>query len=418
MMNAVDMKGIDQLPSGRWRVRLQHRGETIGGTETTAEAAAALRDAMKRRIADDELVPTKGASAKLLGPRFLASRSGNRDTKNDESRWHTHLAPAAWARLPVSSVTRADGLAWLVALKRTRTQYDPAKQGQRDTNMLSRSTRHHCVVLARRFFAWALDQEAYGVTANPFANLLVEREDGDEDGGYQDDWYLELEEQRRFLATWDSNVLDLTAAERDEKWIAQFAIGTGLRESEQWCLHLADFHVDDAEPHVIVRFGSWDPVKRRYRSPKGRKGEKKSRRVPLFGLGLEAARAWLELLPSYAPQNPLGLLFPTERGALRSRPPRTWKAVVERFGALPRIGGKIWWHLLRHTFASSLVAGAWGMRWPLEDVSRALGHTDVRTTQIYAHFAPSVLQETASRAQAAYLGSRREAAKSMACELQ
>jgi hypothetical protein len=42
------------------------------------------------------------------------------------------------------------------------------------------------------------------------------------------------------------------------------------------------------------------------------------------------------------------------------------------------------------------------MRWSLESVSKVLGHTDVRTTQIYAHLAPSALQADAMRAQAAY----------------
>jgi hypothetical protein len=37
---------------------------------------------------------------------------------------------------------------------------------------------------------------------------------------------------------------------------------------------LADVHVDGDEPHVVIRFGSWDPVKERYRAPKGKAGEK------------------------------------------------------------------------------------------------------------------------------------------------
>jgi len=43
------------------------------------------------------------------------------------------------------------------------------------------------------------------------------------------------------------------------------------------------------------------------------------------------------------------------------------------------------WHLFRHTFASRAVqAGV-----PIFKVSQWLGHSDVRTTQIYAHLAPS-----------------------------
>ena len=75
---------------------------------------------------------------------------------------------------------------------------------------------------------------------------------------------------------------------------------------------------------------------------------------------------------------------------------------VEAFGAVPRIGREPWWHLLRHTFASSLVSGWWGMRWSIEDVSKVLGHTDIRTTQIYAHLAPKAVHDMAARAHAAY----------------
>jgi hypothetical protein len=96
-------------------------------------------------------------------------------------------------------------------------------------------------------------------------------------------------------------------------------------------------------------------------------------------------------------------MFPTQRGCRRGKkPPRSWAKVVAKFGVVPRIGQKPWWHLLRHTCASSLVSGWWGMRWAIEDVSKVLGHSDIKTTQRYAHLAPDVIQSTATRAQAAF----------------
>ena len=53
----------------------------------------------------------------------------------------------------------------------------------------------------------------------------------------------------------------------------------------------------------------------------------------------------------------------------------------------------------------------WGMRWSLEDVQRVLGHTDLRTTQIYAHLAPSAVAGTAARAQEAFALRRHAAAE-------
>ena len=401
------------LPSGRYRFMVHHRNKRIDGVADTPEIAADMRAECIRKIIAGELAPTGGKSAKELGPRFLASRAGNRAASDDERRWHKHIAVAPWARVPVPSVTRKDGVRWLERLERTRTDYDPEIHGARKAKPLSWQTRRHCLNLARRFFEWCIGEEI--IAANPFAGLIVEKKDGDEEEGYQESWYLDAEEQVRLLATWDE--LDgLDARDRAEKWIAAFAMATGLREGEQWCLHLADLHVDGPSPHVVVRYGSWDAARARYRPPKGRKGEKKIRRVDLWGLGLEAARAWLAMREQYMhasaevlerrrkdPPNGMALVFPTERGARRDKKPvRSWARVVEAFGVVPRIGERPWWHLLRHTCASSLVSGWWGMRWSLEDVQAVLGHADIRTTQRYAHLAPQAVSQTAARAHVAF----------------
>lgn len=218
----------------------------------------------------------------------------------------------------------------------------------------------------------------------------MEKEDGDEDAGYQGGWHLDLAEQPKSFSTWDRRDIDLDEGDRMEKWIVVFAAGSGLRRGESWCLHLTDVHVADNEekPRVEVRFGSWDPVKKRCRAPKGRKGEKKNRTVYLHGIALEAARAWLSLLPIYAPKNPLGLMFPTERGARRTGVSRSWKKVVTAFvrlvGHAVEPGGRV-------------------------EGPRSHGRADVRTTQIYAHLEPSVLHATVLRAQAAYAGSPHDA---------
>jgi len=393
------MRNIYPLPSGNLRVRIEYRGQVADGVVATHEEAVALRDELRRQIVDGSLVPAKGKSAKDLGPLFLGSRNGNRSAEDDSSRWNRHVATAPWARRALATVTRADGKAWLRALKRKRTEpppnSDPKKRGGRRAEYLGWQTRKHCMNLARGFFEWAIAEEL--ITANPFAGLKVEREDGDEDAGYQDTWYLDADEQARFLATWDT----FTDTRRREKLIVAIAIGTGIRLGEMACLHIVDVHLDAESPHVVVRYGSWDRVKRRYRSPKGRKGEKRARVVHLYGVALSAMREWMMQLGTYAPANPLGLVFPTERGCRRDKPPRSWAAAVEAFGAVPRIGRKVWWHLLRHTCASSMISGWWGMRWSLEAIAKELGHTSTEITQQYAHLAPQALDETAARAHAA-----------------
>ncbi len=410
----IDMTNIMVLPNGGFRVRVMFRGEKLGGNFATLDEAIEVRDALKRKIVDGELIPGKGSSAIDLGPRFLASRGTNRSIDDDEGRWTLHIKTATWARYALRDVTRKHGVEWLAELKSKMTAYEPKTHGARRPKPLSVGLRRHCLNLARRFFAWAIDQEI--ATMNPFLGLTIEREDGDEDEGYQEDWYLDASEQMRLFDLW-ATLPTLNWRDHMERFIYGVALWSGLRLGELWCLHLSDFHVDGPDPHILVRYGSWDPIRERYRSPKGRKGEKRKKRsVPLWGFGLECAKAWLEVRAEYLKMTPKTereraasgyvpspLDFPTERGNRRdTKPPRSWRIVIEAFGVVLRIGEKPWWHLLRHSCASSMVSGAWGERWVLEDVQAVLGHADIRTTQVYAHLAPSAVQASAARAEAAF----------------
>ncbi len=405
MMLNLDMRNITPLPSGGFRVRIERAGEVLGGTSATPEEAAALRDALKRQIADDDLVPATGRTIAELGNEFLASRSGNRSSKDDGGRWRKHVASSPLGKRVPSTVSVKDVVTWVAALQTKKTSYDPKKHGKRETKPLSWQTRKHALNLLRRFFVWAVEQEH--ATVNPCLGLKVARRDGDEGEGYQEGWYLDASEQAKAFEILNDD---------PERWIVAFAIGTGLRQGEQWCLHLEDVHVDGDDPHALVRFGSWDAKRKRYRSPKGRAGDKKTRRVPLFGLALDAAREWLKVLPTYAPHNPHGLMFPTPaaekdgtdghrdyRGGARrmGKPPACWAKVVAALD-IPRLGRKPWWHLLRHTCASSLVSGWWGQRWRLEDVRAVLGHSSVKVTERYAHLVPNVVQGVASAAHVAW----------------
>lgn len=395
------MKGVDQLPSGAWRWRVKVQGKMLSRTAATREEAEKMRAAVLHAGIAKDARPLTEPTPFELGPRFLKSRESMRSAKDDSSRWNLHVANARWARSPLSSITRADGLTWLQSLNETQTSL-PSKavkrRPKRVGEVLSWQTQKHLLNLARSFFTWCMDQAL--LTQNPFGSLRVKREDGDEETGFQSNWWLDANEQTKLLSLFD----DFDDTRRREKWIVAFAFGTGLRMGEQWCLHLEDVHLEGDEPHVVVKYGSFDAKREKYVGPKGRRGVKRQRIVPLWGIGLAAARAWLDQLETYAVKNPHGLMFPTERGLRRPRgvPPRSWPEVVRKFGVSPRIGRELWWHLLRHTCASSLVSGAWGMRWSLEDVARVLGHTDVRTTQIYAHLAPKAILSTAKSAGASY----------------
>jgi integrase len=398
------MKHLEPLPSGNVRLRIQVRGRSIKEVFATEREALAARDAILREIADDHVELIEGSGIRDYRSSFLASRKGHRAYKDDVGRWDNHVAAHRIGRLPPDAVTPLDVLHWLDELKAKQTSYDPKTQGKRESAPLSWQSRKHCLNLLRRFFVWAIPRGH--ARQNPALGLRVAREDGDEDEGFQKEWYLDVAEQAALFE----------AVDGPERHIVAFALGTGLRLGELLCLHLSDVHVDGNAPHVVVRFGSYDPDKGRFRPPKGKRGEKKIRTVPLFGMALEAAREWLAGLRDYAPSNPRHLFFPTPKrepsgksgdrgakgGALRTKPPRSFLVAAERLGVLPRIGRTAWWHLLRHSCASSLVAGWWGERWTLDEVRSFLGHSSVKVTEQYAHLAGSVLEGTAARAHTAW----------------
>ncbi len=396
------------LPSGNVRARMVHRGQVVIDTVVASEAERdSVLNEVKRRIVDGDLKPTKGSTVLDNGPRFLASRSDNRAVKDDESRWHKRVARARWALLATQDVAAKDGDDWLKELESTRTAYDPKKHGKRKSKRLSFQMRKHLLNLARAYFTWAIGEGLIPTRINPFAACRVTRTESDDDDGFQDGWYLDADEQSRFLATWNDPALEFDAMERAESLIAEIAMLTGLRQGEQFCLHLADVNVadDNGDPRVFVQFGSYSKKLDAYLSPKrARGGKKKTRTILLWGRAKEAMREWLALLPTYAPKNPLGLVFPTQRGLRRGKnPPRTWKKVAARFGVVSRFGEKVWWHLLRHTCASSLVAGWWNApRWSFEEIAMVLGHSDIRVTHQYAHLAPSVIRQTVRTSQQSY----------------
>lgn len=153
-------------------------------------------------------------------------------------------------------------------------------------------------------------------------------------------------------------------------------------------LRTADVHTEGDTPHVVVRYG---------RPPARPTKTGKVRRVPLFGLALDAARRQVARAPG-------AVFWPAPRGGFRSRYrvlgrvhlsdgryADVWPSVVLEAG----IGRPVRWHDLRHTCASACVSGWWGRRWTIEEVAALLGHATTTTTQRYAHLGESALAQAA-----------------------
>ncbi len=377
---------IEPLPSGKTRVRVRladGQRVSLGVFDSEAKAREVL-DAFLIQAASASMTPVGTITLRTLGRRFLDHRElrGIRGIKIERYRWRFHVESAFFADWPLVDVTPRDIRRWRDELASKRATA-PASGGTKlapkrlpTSRRLSRTTIKNALNLLRGCFHFAVEEDL--LASNPAVGVRVER-----DVRTEDPWtFLDPAEQEAIFTLPTMNVSD--------RELVRFAVGTGLRRGELAALRLVDVRTEGEHPEVVVRFGSpGKPTK------SGR-----IRVVPLFGIGLDAAKKWIASLPAYAKENPLGLFAPTRFGncrylrQLRTRidgRPATWADVVRAAGIRRRIR----WHDLRHTCASSLIAGWWGRRWSMEEVKEMLGHTSIVVTQRYAHLAQSALRQAA-----------------------
>lgn len=348
--------GID-LVGSRFRARIGSGPSRVSKVFASLGEAVDFRDAALQDIADGNVVLSDGLTVEDWGRRWLPRRKTRASFGNDRQRWKDHVVPHL-GRRSLAAIARRDVKAWLRKL---------------EAGGLALSTIRNCKSLLSVAFTDAVDDEL--VTVSPCDGVRV-------------DMRAKPINENRYLLPAEQAAL-LAASEGPERHMIAVAMGAGIRRAELFSLHLSDVHVD-RDPHLFVRFGGFAKAGK-LKTPKNGK----TRRVPLFGIALEGARAWLAELPAYATRNPHALVFPLPTGARRvySRDlPPAWFAARK---TVTRI--KPWWHLLRHTCGSSLVSGWWGPAWSLHEVSALLGHSSVSVTERhYAHLAPSRLDTKAS----------------------
>jgi integrase len=107
----------------------------------------------------------------------------------------------------------------------------------------------------------------------------------------------------------------------------------------------------------------------------------KSRVIPLVGEALEIVERQRGKNPTYVFTSPEGKMV---------HPDRIYHALKQCLAEL-HIEGDV--HKMRHTFASTLAMS--GVH--LLQIRDLLGHTDLKTTQIYAHVAPKHLRDAISK---------------------
>jgi integrase len=374
---------IEMTRDGRHRMRLyDDRGVRIPlGVVDSREEAELLLEAACDDLARARARVHSGVTLKEYGKRWLARRKAAGMT-NEGSRWATHVAPDRLAELPVRAIEAHDIRVWIDRVSRSRASKGN-KHAKAPARILARQTVVNVLNMLRSCLQGAVDDRI--IPANPATGVTVPKRREDKARATVEDWtWLDLDEQQ----------LLISACPEPQRWIVQWAIWTGMRESEIWELRSADVRADSPRPHVVVRYGS---------EGKGATKTRRIRYVPLLPGAIEAWERWCEAAAERIEAT--GVAFPPLRGSRRATrapgPPPWWERAVQESGVRGQTGAPVRFHSLRHTCASMLVSGSWGAAWSLEEVRGFLGHSDIASTQRYAHLAQSALERAADRTRVA-----------------
>ncbi len=171
--------------------------------------------------------------------------------------------------------------------------------------------------------------------------------------------YLDVEQASAFVSVPGAKPID-----RRDRAIVELMYSSGLRLSEVVFLDLAQLDLEGATVCV---------------TGKGRK----QRYVPVGRHAVSALHEWLQVRAQWTLDLKLDLeqtaVFLSQRGGrLQAR------SVQHRFRCLARrsgMGRRVHPHMLRHSFATHMLESSGELR----AVQELLGHSDLRTTQIYTH---------------------------------
>lgn len=306
-----------------------------------------------------------------FAPTVLARREveGIRGIKSERNRYDLHIVTAEFASMRLDEIRARNIRHWAAAMQQKLAA------DTRGVRKISSDTVKRSAALVGAIFSAAVDEDL--IEVSPSVGLKIKRRT--DELGKQDPWtFLSLEEQIALAAC--------EAISLEDRLACAFAIGTGLRQGEQFNLEWRDLHDDVADPFLTVRWGSMG------KPPKNGK----QRVVPILPHVLETVRAWRELAPAWAPFNPDGLVFPSRRGGRRSvGKPLGAGPKLKKHLALIGVTRRVRWHDLRHTFGSALISGMWGHSWSLEEIRPVIGHSSITMTQRYAHVCQTRLAETA-----------------------
>ncbi len=325
---------VEKLRSGKYRARAWNgtRYVTVPGGPFNSRAAAFRAD-----------VETGAITAEGVGEAFLLSRrvAGLRDYMGEESRWRMYIENDPIERIDIAQMTVADVRDWTNRLHQRGLAYNTIK---------------HALSLLSVFLTDCVERG--WIRFNVARGMKLQKS-----------WNTSSKEDLAILYP-DQQIMLLNGVPQEHWPMVALALGSGIRQGEQWHLKLEDICLDTRTGHyLMIRSGSRAGVTK----------SGKVRRVPLFGISLEAARL---VLSSAQPGQVYA--FPGQGGAARAKgEPRGWSQWRKVTKA------KVRWHDLRHTCATSLLAGWWGRKWTIDEICEFLGHSTVKVTERYARFLKS-----------------------------
>lgn len=288
-------------------------------------------------LADREIRRAVPTFAEFVSDRYLPFvKHDKRSWKSDDSYLRNHLLPAFGKHL-------LDGI--------VKHEVISFHHGMREAGYAP-GTANRCLVLLRYIFNLALRWDTPGITKNPTQGVFL----------FQDEKkcerYLTREEAQRLCTELERS------ANPQLRHIIPMLILTGARKREVLDAKWEDFDLEHSQ----------------WRIPFSKVG---LRYVPL-SLGV------LQLLALIPKRDDMPYLFPSPKTD------RPFCSIFYSWNTARRQAGmpELRIHDLRHSFASFLINSGRS----LYEVQKILGHTQIRTTQRYAHLSQETLLDAANAA--------------------
>jgi integrase len=368
-----DATGSVKLKRGRWIARF--RGAYLGSHATEQAGWDAVKVERQQQEGKEPDVLNVYGDAWFID-RELAGDT--RDIQGERSVWRTHILTAKFADWPMRRVQPIDIDEWLTVLSKKEAQRIHRRKvaGEWVTDLvpagrpISKDTLKHARRVCSAIFADALRRGK--VRMNPVRDSKIPKMARPREE--EEEWtFLEPSEIRTLFAK-------IEKAKRADFYRAFYAVAiyAGLRQGEICGLRWRDIKPDC----IQVRYSFGLAVK----------ATSSHRTVPMLPPLKAALDAWRR---HGGTTKAHGLVFPADGAGRHTKTghhsrgydanwEKQWRAKV---GCAPHIT----FHDLRHTCASHLLMGTWGMRLELVELRDWLGHADIQTTQRYAHLAPGSL---------------------------